>query len=92
MTGIQGRLTVYLFYQNEFIKWWSSQATGSKDNDSVFAAVDERLRVIAAHGREQYDVDIHKAAWEGNLGVINRFLELDNNLLNAQDQTEFGVS
>jgi len=72
--------------KSEFIQWWLD-LNGTGDSDS---ALRKRLRNLAKQGRKRLGTDIHKAAWEGNLDVVQAFVSTRSSLVNEDDDTDHG--
>ena len=72
--------------KSEFIQWWLD-LNGTGDDDSVLR---KRLRNLAKQGRKRLGTDIHKAAWEGNLDVVQAFVTTRSSLVNEDDDTDHG--
>uniref|UniRef100_K3WPK0 Uncharacterized protein n=1 Tax=Globisporangium ultimum (strain ATCC 200006 / CBS 805.95 / DAOM BR144) TaxID=431595 RepID=K3WPK0_GLOUD len=74
---------------DEFVAWWSTQAT-DLNGDGVVSDLEKTLERLKEFGRERFHVDIHTAAWSGYHDVVARLVEDDNELVNAKDTTDYG--
>ena len=73
--------------KKEFTDWWiSRKITGAS------SAAQQKLAQLAAKGKNKFYVDIHMAAWNGEVSEVKQFLALDVGLVNNKDTTDFGVS
>ena len=84
---------------DEFVAWWRNihaapgqgggggGGGGGEDDDDRIAA---KLAALAAAGTKMNYVDVHMAAYGGDLGTVREFVAMDASLANAPDRTEFG--
>ncbi len=72
--------------QAEFVAWWRSNVDVAGGTD-----LQKKLAQIAKVGKQRHHVDVHIAAWSGSNTYVQRFLELDPELVSALDDSEFGV-
>lgn len=74
----------------EFIRWWSSLGEATADTSGEAWELQRKLQSLAATGSEAERVDIHVAAWKGDVALVRQFLALDAAIVNARDESEMG--
>ena len=71
------------------MRWWIDAQSGGGDGEG---GIDDKLAQIAETGKKVHFIDIHVAAWKGDVEAIERLLSRDSSLARAEDETEYGVS
>lgn len=72
--------------KDEFREWWISRRV-----NAASSATAKKLASLVSRGTAKFYVDIHIAAWRGDVEEVKRFMELDKYCVGAQDNTPFGV-
>jgi hypothetical protein len=47
-------------------------------------------QALAAAGRRRMHTDIHTACWNGDIELVQQFIDVDTRLVNSPDTTEYG--
>lgn len=74
--------------KDEFIAWWQKRKTSTAQTDDY--ALQSKLDALVSAARKLHRVDVHTAAWSGDLDALRQLLERDPQRARAEDTSDYG--
>lgn len=75
--------------KSEFEHWWTS-TDADLDGDGIVDGVEAALKNLKIRAKKKYHVDIFTSAWEGQIDVVERFIQEDPSMSQARDKSDHG--
>ncbi|CAM9699108.1 unnamed protein product [Chrysoparadoxa australica] len=71
--------------EGEFVEWWVCRSfAGGR------GALAKKLAKVAEVGRRRMATDIHRATWEGDAALVEEFIKVSKDAVNARDENLHG--
>eukprot|EP01039_Chlorochromonas_danica_P011273 gene11273-12573_t len=74
---------------DEFVAWWTNRSSQTRHPSSLISL---KLRKLAAKAMRQFQSDIFRACWQGEVDLVRAFLASEPRLAQATDESEYGES